>query len=637
MKPLTQFLLKLLLWLPAMLSAGLCLAQAPVASVDLRHDQAQILNRYFEVVEDAKANWTLADLRAPTLARRFRQASMNDNGLNFGYNRSAWWLRIKLRNDSGRTVERVLEIGEAALGSVQFYQAMPDGSFAVTDTGSLRPFSSRVYPNRQFVFPLSLPPHSEQEHYLRIQSQHALLISAKLWRPETFHHAERIEYSLQAGYFGMVCAMVLFNLLLFFALGDSIYLSYVVFAMTFAVSMSLRNGLAIEFLPARMASWITPMLSPTISLSVCALLQFMRSMLNMATLFPRLDRLCLTMIVMEASLGISFFFIFDVVIHINTHIHLAVILTIFAISITCARHRIRSAHYFLAAFSALLLGGILVSLRVLDLIPSNDFTAHALQFGSALEMLLLAFALADRLNLILKEKEDAQIEALSAQQSVLDNLRAAEALLEQRVAERSLALAESNQSLAQANEELNSAYTHSETLRQAAEQARQHTDQVSRDLHRAQEQLIQAEKMAALGQLIYRVAQEIDGPISTIKKEGQDLSQALHLALQELPGVLRSLNPEQQLKVLELTQQKEPGLPTMLAEHADAILPMLAYARTIGVSTKRINLATERVNTIIKSLKNFARFDGKLDQIDLQAEIDSLLGHLESGTTKQHN
>lgn len=624
-------LFTLLVWLACMLSGGLCLAQAPIARVDVHNEQAQLLNRYFEVIEDVHANWTLADVRSPALAQRFRAGPATDSGLNFGINHSAWWLRIRLRNDSTQTVERVLELGEATLGSVEFYQAMPDTSFAVINTGILQPFSSRVYPNRQFVFPLSLPPHSEQEHYFRVQSRHALLITAKLWQPERFHRAERIEYSLQAGYFGMVCAMVLFNLLLFLALGDRIYLLYVLFATTLALTIALRNGLASEFLPAALAPWIPPMLSPIISLAMCSLLQFMRSMLNMATLSPRLDRLCLAMIMLEATLLVSFFLIFDMAIRISTQIHLAVIITIFSISLVCARRRIRSAHYFLAAFSALLFGGVLASLRILNVIPSNDFTVHALQFGSALEMLLLAFALADRLNQILKEKEDAQNEALQAQQSLLANLRASETLLEQRVAQRSQALAESNQSLAQANDELNHAWAHSEKLRQAAEQARQHTDQISRDLHRAQEQLIHAEKMAALGQLIYRVAQEIDAPISTIKKEGKDLSEALHLGLQQLPKVLCVLNPEQQQKVLDLTQQKEPVMPAILAPHAHLVLPMLSYARTIGQSTKRINFATERVNLIIKALKNFARFDRKPDQIDLQAEIDSLLAHLEHG------
>lgn len=609
----------------------LCWAQPLVAHIDLANRQGQVLTDYFEAVEDVHGQWMLSDLRTPALARRFQPASSLRNGLNFGYTRSAWWLRIRLRNDSAQTLQRVLEVGEATLGSVQFYQALPDDSFSVSDTGNLRPFSSRVYPNRQFVFPISVPPRSEQVHYLRIQSRHAMLVTTQLWQPEAFHHTERIEYSIQAGYLGMVFAMILFNLLLFFALRESIYLHYLIFTTSFTMYIFVRNGMASEFLPPALAQWVNPAYSPLVSFAMVALLQFMRTMLASAQFFPRLDRLCLGMILIEAGVGISYFFVFDLAVQINTYIHLIAILLIFAVSMICSYYRARSAQFFLAAFSALLFGGMLSSLRVLGWLPSNDFTTHVLQFGSVLEMLLLAFALADRLNLIFKEKEDAQSEALYAQQNLLDNLRTSEALLEQRVAERSQALVVSNQSLALANEELNNARINSENLRQAAEQARQHTDHLSIELQRTQEQLIQAEKMAALGQLIFRVAQEIDTPIRTIKQEGKALSDTLSQALQRLPALMLTLTPEQQQQLLISVQQGEKTIPPMLVTHADLILPMLAHARTITVSTKRINGAAERVSLIIKSLKHFAYFNKNQEQIDFQAELEHLLAQPEAG------
>jgi signal transduction histidine kinase len=55
------------------------------------------------------------------------------------------------------------------------------------------------------------------------------------------------------------------------------------------------------------------------------------------------------------------------------------------------------------AFSMLLLGGMMVELKTLALLPHNGFTEQGLQLGSALEMLLLAFTLAYRFNLIRRE------------------------------------------------------------------------------------------------------------------------------------------------------------------------------------------------------------------------------------------
>jgi signal transduction histidine kinase len=78
------------------------------------------------------------------------------------------------------------------------------------------------------------------------------------------------------------------------------------------------------------------------------------------------------------------------------------------------------------------------------LLPTNILTAYAVQLSSAAEMLLLSFALAERIRLERNACEAAQAEALSARQSLVETLRESEARLEKTVAERT---AELNRSL----------------------------------------------------------------------------------------------------------------------------------------------------------------------------------------------
>jgi two-component system, sensor histidine kinase LadS len=82
----------------------------------------------------------------------------------------------------------------------------------------------------------------------------------------------------------------------------------------------------------------------------------------------------------------------------------------------------------------------MTSLRALGILPTNIITTAGPTFGSALEMLLLAFALADRYNVIRQEKEKAQSNALEAQQLLVENLKSSEQILETRVAERTAEL-----------------------------------------------------------------------------------------------------------------------------------------------------------------------------------------------------
>jgi len=112
-------------------------------------------------------------------------------------------------------------------------------------------------------------------------------------------------------------------------------------------------------------------------------------------------------------------------------------------------------------------------------------TAYSLQMGSALEMLVPAFALADRYNKIRKDALQAQQNALHSQgqillaeQRVIDTLRESERQLERRVGERTMQL--------------------SATIKH---------------LKQAQADLVQAEKLASLGAMVVGVSHELNTPI----------------------------------------------------------------------------------------------------------------------------
>src|SRR5690606_34566319 len=106
----------------------------------------------------------------------------------------------------------------------------------------------------------------------------------------------------------------------------------------------------------------------------------------------------------------------------------------------CLRHGHPGARYFLLAWSLLLVGVAVLAMRNLGWLPTNGFTLNAMQIGSALEVLLLSFALAARINVMRREKDRANEAALAAKQEVVEALRDSEQRLEERVADRTRSL-----------------------------------------------------------------------------------------------------------------------------------------------------------------------------------------------------
>ena len=401
---------------------------------------------HLTVLEDPHASLDLDGARSR--ATEFRVAGKADDALSFGYTRSAYWLRVVLHNPTDRPLDRMLEISNARLSDIQFYRPDAQGRYSVQRTGSAQPYATRLYPNRYYVFPLELAPHAEQVIYVRVWSEGAKLIPVTLWEPLAYAAYERQDYLVQGAYFGMAIAMLLFNLVLFLTLRDRLYLLYVAFVLFTVIALSGQNGLAHEWLwPGMGGSWPNKAASLGFSLAAGMLTVFMRRMINTRRIIPRLDWVLRALLVFFFTAPLATIFFYVETAGKVTAMWAVCSPLIMVIGLVCAFKRQRSAYYFTAAFVVLLIGNSSSSLAALGLLPHNPITNYGSQIGSCFEMMMLAFALADRVYVIRREKQKAQRAAFAAQSDLIAGLQESERLLESRVQERTRELEIANDHL----------------------------------------------------------------------------------------------------------------------------------------------------------------------------------------------
>jgi signal transduction histidine kinase len=405
------------------------------------------LTQYFDVLEDDSTALSIADVRRTDIAKNFRTDSPNIEGFNFSYNRSAFWLRLTLNNPGDHELERLLDVGYSRLTSVKLYLPASGDGYRSVETGNAMPFASRPYKNRSFVFPVTLPPHSEQVVFLRIQCDGPVVIPAKLWEPAAFHAFERNDYLTQSWYFGMAMAMILFNFLLFLVLRDVIYVLYVCFVTCVALAVAGQNGLVKEFIWTDAPLWSEVLPLVFYSMAAVAFLQFMRYMMATRNLLPKCDVMIRIFMTIHALAIAGVFVAYQPLAKPILQFYLVTIALIMGTALYGALKGQRSAIIFVAIFSVMFIAATTNSLTGLGVLPTTFVTRNVLQIGSASEMMLLALAQADRYIQFRRQKEEAQHEALVSQQRLVDNLKTSERILEERVEERTVALSASNDRL----------------------------------------------------------------------------------------------------------------------------------------------------------------------------------------------
>ncbi len=423
----------------ALLSVG------AAATVEVRAPDAGGLDvgPSFTLFEDASGRRTVSDVLDADRAGRFASREELAKGRSLGYSRSAFWLRLVLRNPSEQPVSQMLEVSNARLSSVSLFAPDAEGNYLATVTGGDAPFADRPYPHRHFVFPLTVGPQEEQVLYLRVQSSGSLMVPVRLWARADFESASRPEYLLQGWYFGMVIAMVLFNLLLWLAIRDSLYLYYVVFVTVLAVTVASKTGLAAQYVWPSVLVWSNFSYYSGISLTLTAFYLFIHRMDPPMHVSP-LKRILCVLAVVHALAPVAYWFALPVVSRFATVLVGVTVLLFGVLGVLGSLQRLRKAYFYLAAFCVLLASTLAVVVRSLGWISTSVFSVDGLQFGSAFAMLVLAFALADRFYEMRRDRQVAQRALVSTQRKLVKTLRASEQELARRVQERTVQLQEAN-------------------------------------------------------------------------------------------------------------------------------------------------------------------------------------------------
>ena len=391
-----------------------------------------------EIFRDSSSQLTLADILTPSIQAQFApNVVKNADRINFGFTTDTYWIKFTVTRAEDAPTDWMLEIPYLNLNRIEFY-APGEPPVAVGTELSAK--------NKPIFYPLyALPFRATEEnetYYLRVRSDYALSLPLTLWSRTAFSQEFSNTLLSQALYFGGLLSLALYNFLLFLSLRERSYLIYTAFALAMGLAMFTGNGYG------RLYFWPNAESSDSIAqttlfgITGALSLIFAASFLQTKQRTPRLHKvICwLSAIYLAAAILLISTLWLDLSPAIGFKLVLLTTLpasiSTLAAGVISLRLGNRSALYFLLATGSLWVGAALGALRAFDVIPSNTLTMYAVQIGSCIEMLLLSFALAHRIHTERDQRIDAQHSALEARNALLAVSQENEAMLEQKVKDR---------------------------------------------------------------------------------------------------------------------------------------------------------------------------------------------------------
>ena len=398
---------------------------------------SQVLGKHLLLAIDTSGQRSVDDLQQ-ALARgdgaglAFKRSAKDVP--NLSYIDGAVWAVTHVVDARATSSPLVLEVDYPPLDFVEAF-VIADGVVVVHESAGDH-VPRALWPRPTTTATFELPALRSYDLWLRVRGESALQIPATLRTTRTQVHEEQTRIAAQALYFGALLAMALYNLLVWSSIRSRAYLYYVGFLTSYGIMQLGLNGVGNAVVWGDLQPFGDMIVPRFIAIQGCMALLFVRELLA----FVRTSRWATRAAKGIGAVGCalllaSFVLRYAPIMRMTLGLIISWAVYMIAVGVEGARRGERVARFYLMAWGAFAAGAACIALVNLNVMPSTRITRNITMIGSAIEFLLLSFALADRM-------KQLQAEATANAELAAQNARLAQEASERALAEQERANAE---------------------------------------------------------------------------------------------------------------------------------------------------------------------------------------------------
>lgn len=493
----------------SVLAGLLVLCAVSVWSQPLRivSGEQQSVGHFAEYYLDDQGLVNISSLIADSSVHRFTRST--ENTLNFGPTKSVCWVRFSYVIQD--TLRHYLAIGNTNLDELDVY-VLSDNKIVSSQHGglsnSLNRFSSLDLNAWLFELP-SLGKNNSLTVYIRVADKRRVILPLVVTELNEMIKESHQEDSLFGLYFGCLAIIAVLNIYFFFYFKESIYLFY----GGHILCQILINGILQGYLLSLFGDslyFLSPRVPGLAGVSNIFVILFALSFLDVKKSLPKWYKPTLLLIILPAmNTLLSLFGFYTLSATAGTYIGIMVCLWLFALGLAAYSYQVKQARFYIVGWGAFFIGILILNSALNQWIPVNAFTFHAAVYGTLFEVLLISFALADRINLIRIGHEEERHERLIL-------IERQKTWLEENVKLRTIELLQKNKEIEVQNEELRQQHEELTTTHELLEKQKLLVEEKNRDIGIINQTLEQKVKQRTV---------ELEETVKNLINQNNDLEQ----------------------------------------------------------------------------------------------------------------
>jgi diguanylate cyclase (GGDEF)-like protein len=417
------------------------------------------LNDQIQLLEDVGSQLTIADMADPAVQSRFNPA----NGrASVGQSRNPWWIKVTLQRTPDAPSQWWLEVSSVTLLDLRLYLPNENGDWQARESGELvAHHEGRDHDFRHMLF--KLPPLNQEPltFYLRSYDPAGNSFPMRAWRLDHLTQTAAEENLALGVVYGIIAALLLYNLFIFISLRDSAYFWYVLTTAGALLMILSMSGHGFQYLwpDSPVPFWLDRITLPSLwGFCACRFTQSLlqtRSHVRWAHHLLSFACACYVLAVSLDALGQR---------HIAAWLIALLSLTSIPAALGSALIRWRQGYFpallYLCGYG-LVLGSISLALmRATGLVQPATWNTYVFPLSVAAESILFSFALAYRIQTLKQERAKAQEQADREKTARLAQMQGSADDLQNAVKLRTAELAQANLKLCERERELQHAAFH---------------------------------------------------------------------------------------------------------------------------------------------------------------------------------